>query len=513
MSSKVIGVDQRIAWLLTTSRLLGRKPELARRDGFIKTLKERGVHIDSSRVSRWESGLQPLPLRVAGMYESVLGATEGSLVAVLSGLRRAFGTGPAPRDGAGHSSELKDSEVDALLDRVESGYAHGGDWLRLAGQLTRYDRVYLRKSEWRWLTSRLIAELAGSVGVGHVRRYEAAAALIRHPNSQRHVTRALGEFVTHPDVQVVTPILNLLAEVTDEAADELVLRLLHSEQRDLRRGASSVASVKIARGHFGPDALKHLETSVIGSLRRGGSLDARLDSFDLAVQLPDESWERIQGALRTRRAFDLVKRSRETGELVPWSQNVQLVNEMATRIQAATPTHQPSEPDIMLGRLLRESLLHAHKPRRHHAALLLAASPYGPHVARECQELASHENELLAARAWTVLMRTGCPDHDLLFERANAEERPLIKVRALINVGLAAAPIEEAQTAQLLRHVGETAKPLERQAAMFALGMRGAAEVAALAQEDNGASASLARWWLEMGPARQDADVLPAACG
>ena len=335
MHSGVVGCDQRTAWLLTTCRILGPDPVLARRDGFIKALAGRGVHVDSSRVSRWESGLHPLPIRVAATYESVLGLTEGSLVAVVAGLRRAFGNGSPAKDGPAWESDLSDGDVDRLLALTESGRAHGGQWLRLAGQLNRYERVYLRKRDWQDLCGQLVSELAASVGVGYVRRYEAAASLIRHPRAQRHLTRALGSFVTHPDTQVVTPVLNLLAEITDAAASDLVLRMLGSDHRDLRRAAASVAAVKVARGHFDAEALKHLEPHVVGSLRRGESLDGRLDFFDLAVQLPEDCWDRIQPAVRNRRAFDLVTRSRQGGELVPWGQASAVVNEMASKIQVA----------------------------------------------------------------------------------------------------------------------------------------------------------------------------------
>ena len=61
MSSRTVGCDQRVAWLLSTSRLLNANPELADRAGFIKALAEHGVHVDNSRISRWESGLQARP--------------------------------------------------------------------------------------------------------------------------------------------------------------------------------------------------------------------------------------------------------------------------------------------------------------------------------------------------------------------------------------------------------------------------------------------------------------------
>ena len=220
---------------------------------------------------------------------------------------------------------------------------------------------------------------------------------------------AVGQFVTDPDTQVVAPVLNLLSEVPDPAAAALTLRMLSadSDNKYLRRAASSVAAVKLARGHFDDAALPRLESHVLGALRRGESLDGRLDAFDLAVRLPEDSWARVDGGLRTRRAHGLVPRP---GSATSWSPPPGPPRWSPTSPRPSRPTpasHQPQEPDLMLRRLLREALLHSHKPRRHHAALLIAASPYATATARHCLRVASDSNELLAARAWTVLMRVG----------------------------------------------------------------------------------------------------------
>ena len=205
---------------------------------------------------------------------------------------------------------MSDDELNRLIEVAESGAADGAQWLQLADHFNRFERVFLREADWTALCRRLVTELGSAVGTGYVRRYEAAAAFIRHPNARRHLIMAVGRFVTDPDTQVVAPVLNLLSEVPDPAAAALTLRMLSadSDNKYLRRAASSVAAVKLARGHFDEAALPRLESHVVGALRRGESLDGRLDSFDLAVRLPDSSWERVTGGLRTRRAHALVER-------------------------------------------------------------------------------------------------------------------------------------------------------------------------------------------------------------
>ncbi|WP_133059047.1 MULTISPECIES: hypothetical protein [unclassified Nocardioides] len=491
--------------------MLGRDPELARRDGFIAALKARGVPVDTSRVSRWESGLQPLPARVVATYESALGLTEGSLVAVAGGLRRSFGAGPSPRESM-HDTELPEPELNRLLDLAESRRATGAAWLQLADHLNRYDRVFLREHDWTALCGTLVTELGSAVGMGYVRRYEAAAAFIRHPNARRHLIMAVGQFVTDPDTQVVAPVLNLLSEVPDSAAAALTLRMLSadSDNKYLRRAASSVAAVKLARGHFDEAALPRLESHVLGALRRGESLDGRLDSFDLAVRLPDSSWERVDGGLRTRRAHGHVVQARNGDELVPAARAASLVADLAPAIQADTPTHHPQEPDLMLRRLLREALLHSHKPRRHHAALLIAASPYAPATARHLLRVAADNNDLLAARAWTVLMRVGDGgQREEVVHRALVEARPSIRSRALVNVGLG-GPLQAEQSHAVLARF-DRAKMLERHAALFALGMAGAPELDVLAKSDDLETQRGALWWLTQGPAIHDRDVVSPA--
>jgi hypothetical protein len=508
LPSGVVGCDQRIAWLLTVARVLGPDPDLARRDGFIAALKQQGVPVDASRVSRWESGMQTLPNQVIATYERLLGLPEGRLTSVADGLLRSFAPAQPTRRSPAQEEPRQNHEIESLIDRAELGAATGAHWLRLGEELGRYDRVFLREREWAQLTQRLVTELGSAVGAGYVRRFEAAARFIRHPNARRHLIMAVGRFVTDAAVQVVSPVLNLLSEVPDPAAADLTLRMLSDDgaSRYLRRAASSVAATKLARGHFADGALPRLESHVVGALRRGESLDGRLDSFDLAVRLPEESWERISGALRTRRAYQLVAQARVSDEMVPPARAAAVVADLAPAVQDDTPRHQAQEPDLMLRRLLREALFHSHKPRRHHAALLIAASPYAPAAARHLLRLTTDPNDLLAARAWTVLMRVG--NHDLcdaVMQRALVDDRPSVRSRAIVNAGLD-GDLNPEQTAALAARY-DSSKSVERHATLFALGMAGASELELLAKSDDPETVAGAQWWMSQGPAIHDADV------
>lgn len=503
-------VETRLAWLLTTSRILGSDANLSRRNQFLSRLAERGNVMDAPRLSRIESGAAAAPIAVYADYEALLGLVPGSLAATAVGLRRAFGA-PQPLRDRKPREGTAEAELDSLLEVVSGGSAKGSEWLRVSRALWYYDHVYLRPDDWSELCATLVRELATATGVDYVRRFEAAAGLLQHPSAQRHLSLAIGNFVMDPDTQVVAPVLNLLAEVADPGASELVLRLLGSPSKHLHRAASSVAASKVARGHFDHQALPVLERHVERRLARRVSLDGGLDSLDLAVHLPRTSWENVESRLRDPMATALVARTRSTRELIASRKASALASEVATAIQESTPTHHPVETDMMLHRLVREALVHTHKPRRHHAALLLAASPYAPAVAHHCHELTGSPDELIAARAWTVLMRVrpAADDAEALRRGALGTREPQ-RPRALVTVGLHDVPLNTTQARSAAAGLDQ-ARPSERHATLFALGMHGSPELQALAEHDDDAVSRGARWWLEHGGATRDADSVAAS--
>lgn len=507
LSGSSIRSDSRIAWLLVTSRILGADPEPARRDAFISRLSERGITVDAPRLSRWESGALHVPPRVVTAYEEVLGRTPGSLTATVSGLSRAFGTPSATRERKGVGTVL-DAELDELLGVVSGGSATGAQWLAASTALQYYDHVFLRNNDWNRICTDLVQELATATGIGYVRRFEAAVGLLNHPSAKRHVSMALGNFVMDPDTQVVAPVLNLLAEVADQAASDLVLRLLNSPAKHLHRAASSVAAAKIARGHFEGRALPALEEHVEWRLARGVSFDGGLDPFDLAVELPEPSWGNVESRLRDPGVQALVARSRATHELIAPRKAALLASRLAAAVQDSTPSHHPVEADMMLHRLVRESLVHTHKARRHHAALLLAASPYAPAVASHCHELTSHPDDFIAARAWTVLMRVRSTRAQSQALRSSVlETRDAHRPRALINVGLNHVPPTPTQ-ARTMSDGLTRSRPSEQHATLFALGMHGSPELATLTDHADDDVRRRAAWWLIQGGGTRDPDVV-----
>ena len=260
---------------------------------------------------------------------------------------------------------------------VEKREASGGHWLRLADDLNSYERVYLHPATWTMVCNRLVDELTRSSGIAFLRRYEAAVALLAHPQSRRHLTRSVGHFVMHPDAQNVAPALGLLREVADEAAGELVLKLMGDDNRLLRRGAVGVAGALAAKGLFADDVAVILEHHVGRELSKGGGLSRRTDAIELASQLPEEHFRRVLAAIKGREARRRIAQSRVTMELVD-SGLARIIAEGVAAYAEAGTTRVAHDPDQMLRRLVREGLFHVQRERRHLAAVMLGLSPYGP---------------------------------------------------------------------------------------------------------------------------------------
>lgn len=500
LSNRNLTVEHRVAWLLATTRILHPDEQLRDRSGFSAAAAALGLRIDHSRISRWETGTAPASHEVIRAYESVLRCPPGSLSSVVDGLRRSFtDAAPPPYD----AEDVVRSPDRLLEDALVGEPMSGGHWQELAGLLSAHSSFYLRRPEWDALAGRLVAEVSRSTGLAYVRRYEAAARLIRHDSAQRHLSRALGRFVMDPDTQVVLPVLQLLTEVDDAAAGALVMRMMGEDNKALRRAAASVAATKLRKGVLPEAGMRQLEAYAASTLRRAEPLDGGLDAFDVAMQLPSASFQAVLDRIPDRRVQAQLGRSRSTGELIPRLQAAAIVANLAAAVQAdESEVRRHPEPDMMLRRLLRESMFHMHKSRRHQAALLLASSPYRRAVSRQCHDLVGGSNYFLAARAWTVLMRVGhAGRRSEVLLRAMSEVRPTLRGRALVNIGLDETRLSEGEAQALLASVPATERGSVRHGLFFALGMSGSKLLFELTDHESDAFRRSAQWWRTLGPA------------
>ena len=502
-----------VAWLLATSRIYAADGAYAQREAFAAALRALGVAADPTRVSRWESGASRPAPRVLQAYERVLGLRPGQISVVAEGITRSLDpTVPVQREWFDVSPEEIHSELDALFERILSPGAHDGlDWLQLTARLTGHAQVYLRPQTWAETASLLVRELCRSVGVAHVRRYEAMRLLVRHPVAQRHAVKALGAFVTHPHAQVVSQPLILLQEVDDAQASDLVLRMLTGPPGMLRRGAAWVAASKLARDHFDDAGQAELEAMVMRMLDRRHEprigLDTSLiDAIDVACCLPRERAARVLIRLRNDPSTRHLAQTLHHGEIVAADDSRRTAVRVAEAIQADLATPQRLEPDQMLVRLVREALFHNHKERRNQASLLLGSSPYGPALHRHCLDLARGADDLVAMRALTMLWY-GAPDdcRDGLRELAWHDPRPHVRSRALMALAHVRGGVTADVEDRVLEAIAHNPDPRARHAGMYALGMSGAETLKLLAAECEHL-APVAEWWIDTGPAIYDED-------
>ena len=320
LSSGLVGCDQRIAWLVTTARVLGPRP----RPRPARRLHRRaqGARHPRRQLPRVALGVRP-PAAAGPRGRDVRERPRAPVQHARLRRRPASGAPSAPaRPRATTRCATRTCPTSSSTGSSTSADAGERDRGRLAAAGRPLQPLRPGLPARAGLDPPVPAAGHASSGRRSAPATYAAtrppSAFIRHPNSRRHLTMAVGHFVTNPDTQVVAPVLNLLSEVPDPAAAALTLRMLSadSDNRYLRRAASSVAATKLARGHFDETALPRLESHVIGALRRGESLDGRLDAFDLAVRLPESSWDQVSHALRTRRAFAQLVDARRGGELV-----------------------------------------------------------------------------------------------------------------------------------------------------------------------------------------------------
>jgi hypothetical protein len=206
LRSSTIDVDARVGWLLLMSRLHHPNPEMALGGPFMAALGELGLQADRSAVSRWESGKMQPRFSVLTAYERVLDLRHGQLSTVVNVLRRAYSP-EGQRAWApvlDPQSEAFHLRLDHLLDVLMADKATGPDWTEFGYFVSAPEMLYLHGTVWRDLTRRLVNELARSVGLAYLQRFETIRILLDHQIAQAWLLRAAGDYLSDPWVQIVS---------------------------------------------------------------------------------------------------------------------------------------------------------------------------------------------------------------------------------------------------------------------------------------------------------------------
>lgn len=489
--------NSRIAWLLATSRLYAGGAGVDRAT-MADLLQARGITADKTRLSRWESGRQAVPAAVLGGYEAVLGMAPGSLTTVA---RKVQPNGRLDTSGVPQEDEARDdAELDQLIADVLSADSTGATWCRLADELGRYDLVYLDRATWRLLIGTLTSELSRSSGLARAQRHDALHRLTLHPSSARQTVRELVFATTQLDAQVHPRALATLQFLDHQRLSTLVVAMLHGDREDLASAAFRVCAARLARGQLASsvDAIAAAAARTLHTASDAEWAHHVFDALDALVFLPAAQQERVMVSvpLHLRRR---VLTTLAGTELAHPDTARRVSNGLAQTVLDTLPDRSLTEPDLMLERLLREALFHAHGEQRHRASLLLGASPYAPAIADALPDLVRSEDDWLAAQAVTLVPYVGAPRHAGPPWTSVAEDRSIVQAHAL----RAFADLDTALPDAVHVSAGATARAYpdstRGEAAVRLLGMNGSLQLADLSADTTRVGRA-ARWWLEHGP-------------
>lgn len=547
-----VDVEARLAWLLRAHRLCSPDPDNRSLAAFARRLRATGLTCDSARVSRWETGRAPVPDHVVARYERVLGVPAGALRSVRGGLR-ALARDPAPASETLPADPPQD-RLDRVYDRLTGPGVDGGDWLDLADLLAGPgpQRVLLPGRLLESWVGRLVAELMRAVGTAYTTRFQALTALITHRPLTPLVAAAIDAAVREPGAQGVADPVSLLGEVGTPAITARLLDAFAHETGGIRLGSAHALLNLIVTGTV---PATH-RTALLDTLHRAAADDPHGQGAALATMLTtrlpptDLPATRAGGATTDGTPADgtpdgtvPADRPARAGHQEPRATHAatRALYELSRRtgagaLAAAARERLGIDDDPMLDRIVLEALGSRHLERRHHAGLLLLASPYRPAIAALTADATAHHPHAPARHAAATLLRyvvgpAQLPAlHDWLTPPHPAAHRPNpVPSNAgppgagspsagppgggrpsggrpeLVGAGLGAlahaggpAPADRVDLAALLGMPGVSGSAL-----VYAAGMTGAPALREWAG-DPGTAAPLrqaARWWLRQGPA------------
>ena len=487
-SSVAGGTGARIAWLLGTSRMLHAGGAYANRQEFLPELTARGLKVDNTKLSRWESGNGPLSPAIVQAYEEILGLPAQQLRSTVSLL-----TGSSAAPTPAEDPAAAERTLDTLVERVLGGESCGGDcWVRLTSELAAHPAIYLRSVLWRSLATQLISELSRSVGVAYTARLAALHQLIAHPMAHNDVIAAIGQYVTDPHAVRVDDVIASLAQSPSAGGRFLALGLLASGDADLQNGAARAIGAMQAAHAWSSSLDASLESGLIDLL---GASTATADTHlhaDLLRYLDADARERVTKAVGEPQHQFLLDHATLTS---PATASLIAANVTASAQESAPMVGDA--PDPMLERLVREALFHAHSERRHRAAVLLAASPYAAGIGGAAAGLFNADDPLIARRAADLLRFAITPaetDHVLKAPVQRSEEVQAAALTALGHV----PELDDSHVEHVLRQSHPWETEPQADAALYVLGMHGLTDRLA-AHEVPARVSSAAEWWRRTG--------------
>jgi transcriptional regulator with XRE-family HTH domain len=377
-----VDVDSRVGWLLLMSRLHHPDPELALGESFNAALRRVGLQADRSAVSRWESGTVTPRYSVLVAYEQALGLRGGQLTSVVNAQRRAFGGPglPAWMPILDAKSEGFHERLDALFDTLLEGPATGPEWTSLAHHVAAAGTMYVHGRVWEELSAKLINQMARSVGVAYLQRFEAMRLLLEHRIAHPWLLRATADFLDDPAVQIVNDPMGVLEISTAPESAELVLdRFLTTKSRDVLGAASDAVAIKVEQGFYTDEQVGSIELALQARLAQPDADTALFE--ELIVAMPDPARTRLVKATRGLVGSEQVAQSASHGERFSPETTRHVSEAIANELRERFPASRLYDEDRMTPRLIREALFSSRVGRAHYASLALLGSPFRSELA------------------------------------------------------------------------------------------------------------------------------------
>jgi hypothetical protein len=506
LRASTVDVDARVGWLLLMSRLHHRNAELALGGPFMAALSELGLQADRSAVSRWESGKMQPRFSVLTAYERVLELRQGQLSTVVNALRRAYSP-----EGQRAWAPVLDPQAEAfhlrldhLLDILLSDKATGPDWTEFGYFVSAPEMLYLHGSVWRELTYRLVDQMARSVGLAYLQRFETIRILLEHRVAQSWLLRAAGDYLSDPAVQIVNdPVGVLEISPAPEAAAVLLEKFVQTESEAVFEATVAGAAYKLGMGQFTPAEVDRIESTLMRAMRHREREISGLE--EVMVAMPEAAQNRLMDASRGLRGHQDLATVAAHGEWVRPDTARRVSQQLAEHVRARLSSAALYDEDLMTPRIIREALFSARGEHRHHASLALLGSPFRRPLAAALVEQIDDStwDDATTPRMLRLLRYLAGPEQEpALLRWVETAKDSAVREIALT---LGHLPSSGVDLSVLVNRLKGDSSMTDR-GILYGLGMRQDRSLIALANDSRHAAEirSGASWWLRQGGAVLD---------
>ncbi|MGH3446330.1 MAG: hypothetical protein ACRDQA_06405 [Nocardioidaceae bacterium] len=506
LRASTVDVSARVGWLLLMSRLHHPDPELSRGLRFNTALSEAGLQADRSAVSRWESGKVTPRFAVFTAYEQVLGLHRGQLSSVANELRRAYtdGHGRVWTPTLDSQSPAFHQRLDELFEMLLAGSATGSHWTEFGHHIAQLDSIYVPASVWQDLCGRLVDQMARSVGLAYLQRFEVIRLLLENQMAQAWVLRAIGDYLSDPAVQIVNdPVAVLEISESPEAADVLLEKFVDSESEQVFAACLAPVAYKVEMGHFTSAQLDQVEATLLTAMSERPSALVGLE--ELLVAMPESARSRLMAASRGLSGHRQLAMVAAHGEWVRPDAAKRISQRMADALKQRMPARELYDDDRLTPRIIREALFSARSEHRHHSALALSGSPFREPLAAvlvEEIEQAGLEDPIAPRAAHLLRYLANPAEEPTLLGWVETADPPLANDVALT---LGHLPAGGGSLTVLVDRLAGDQSLLDR-ALLYGLGMRRdpALETLAADAKRPQLTRDAAGWWLRQGGAVLD---------